>query len=362
MLSHLDLFSGIGGFALAANWAGFTTVGFVEIDKYCQRVLAKHWPGVPIVGDIRNVENIREIVANATRGRFEQCEMWGKTPNDTGEVDKNTRRRTGNPIQPVTLITGGFPCQPFSLAGKRQGTADNRYLWNEMLTVIDAIKPTWVLAENVGGIAGMEFTDSASDLEGKSIEEVEIELSSVLDRVCSDLEKIGYAVQPIIIPACGVNAPHRRDRVFIMAYAPSNGNTGRSKEVRGSECRSGLPLHSEPDNPGHVANATRGRKEPWPEGWASDKPGETTTTNTQRTGLEGADTEGDRPNYTRRVAKSGQRGWQADWWAVEPELGRMANGIPNRVDRLKCLVNAIVPTVAYQILNIIAKIESNKGV
>jgi DNA (cytosine-5)-methyltransferase 1 len=156
---HLDLFSGIGGFALACQWAGIETIGFVEIDKYCQKVLKKHWPNVPIVEDIRDVKE------------------------DTFQ-------------RPIDLITGGFPCQPFSVAGKRQGETDDRYLWPEMLRVIETYKPTWVLGENVAGIIDM-----------------------ALDTVLSDLGRIGYATQTLIIPACAVNAWHRRDRAWIIAHA-----------------------------------------------------------------------------------------------------------------------------------------------
>jgi DNA (cytosine-5)-methyltransferase 1 len=154
--THLDLFSGIGGFALAAGWAGFETVGFCDNEPYAQAVLKKHWPNVPIHGDIKTLDG------TAYRG--------------------------------VTLLTGGFPCQPFSNAGKRRGKDDDRYLWPQMLRVIQEARPDWIVGENVVGIIGL-----------------------ALDQVCSDLEAEGYEVEPIIIPACGVDAPHRRNRVWIIA-------------------------------------------------------------------------------------------------------------------------------------------------
>lgn len=153
---HLDLFSGIGGFALAAAWAGFQTVGFSEIDQYASAVLKKHWPEVTNYGDIRNVPAV-------------QCD----------------------------LITGGFPCQPFSTAGHRKGKEDDRWLWPEMFRIIKESRPTWVLGENVAHFGKM-----------------------ALDDVLSDLEGAGYSCRTFDIPACAVQAaPHRRQRLWIVAHA-----------------------------------------------------------------------------------------------------------------------------------------------
>ena len=153
---HLDLFSGIGGFALGAQAVGFETIGFSEIDPYVSAVLKKHWPDIPNYGDVRTVPTVG-------------CD----------------------------LITGGFPCQPFSYAGKRRGSADDRFLWPAMLDVIQRCRPAWVLGENVANLINME-------LEGCLV----------------DLESIGYEVQPIVIPACGVGAEHLRERVWIIANNP----------------------------------------------------------------------------------------------------------------------------------------------
>ena len=165
-LTHLSLFSGIGGLDLAAEMAGIKTVGQCEWADFQTKVLEKHWPDVPRWRDIRTL----------TADSFYE--------------------RTG--LRTVDIVSGGFPCQPFSLAGERKGKDDDRYLWPEMLRVIRELRPTWVLGENVPGIVNL-----------------------ALDTVLSDLENEGYTAQPFIIPACGVDAPHRRDRVCIVAHSGS---------------------------------------------------------------------------------------------------------------------------------------------
>jgi DNA (cytosine-5)-methyltransferase 1 len=172
MKTHLSLFSGIGGLDLAAEWAGFTTVGQCEWADYPTKVLEKHWPDVPRWRDIRTL---------------------------TGE---SFFEKTG--LRTVDILSGGFPCQPFSLAGKREGKGDDRYIWPEMLRVIREIAPAWVLGENVPGIINL-----------------------ALDTVLSDLENEGYATQAFVIPACGVDAPHKRERVCILAYAIGGGSAMR---------------------------------------------------------------------------------------------------------------------------------------
>ena len=164
MMTHLSLFSGIGGLDLAAEAAGFVTVGQCEWAEYPTKVLEKHWPDVPRWRDIRTL---------------------------TGE---SFHERTG--LRTVDVISGGFPCQPFSVAGKQRAKEDDRYLWPEMCRVISEIRPTWVLGENVPGIINL-----------------------ALDTVLSDLENIGYEGQAFVIPACGVDAPHKRERVCIVAYS-----------------------------------------------------------------------------------------------------------------------------------------------
>ncbi len=180
-MNHASLFSGIGGFDLAAEWMGWNNIFQVEIDEFCQKVLAKNFPNTK---------------------RYKDIKQFDGTPY-SGIVD---------------IITGGFPCQPFSVAGKRKGKEDDRFLWHEMLRIIRESKPTWVVAENVSGI----ITQGAG---------------LVFEQVCSEMENEGYEVQPFIIPACAVNAPHRRDRTWFIAYSDSNRKMvqGRNRSNNNSE-------------------------------------------------------------------------------------------------------------------------------
>ena len=167
-LTHLSLFSGIGGLDLAAEWAGIETVGQCEWAEYPTKVLEKHWPDVPRWKDIKTL---------------------------TGEsFYERTGRRT------VDIISGGFPCQPFSVAGKRRGKEDDRYLWPEMVRTIKELRPTWIVGENVAGIVRMALPD-----------------------ILSELETCGYRTRTFLIPACAVGARHRRYRVAIVGYAEHNG-------------------------------------------------------------------------------------------------------------------------------------------
>lgn len=195
---HASLFSGFGGADLAAHWVGWKNAFWCEIDGFCRQVLRYWFPNS--IG----YENIKETDFRPWRGI-------------------------------VDVLTGGFPCQPFSVAGQRKGAADNRYLWPEMLRAIREIKPTWVIGENVAGILSMvqpasEITvESQASLFEAADKETLLEEEYVVETVCRDLEEEGYSVQPLVIPACAVGAPHRRDRVWFVAnrvtsYADCNGN------------------------------------------------------------------------------------------------------------------------------------------
>lgn len=336
-MNHLSLFSGIGGIDLAAEWAGFETIAFCEIDPYCQKVLKKHWPKVPIIGDIRDVTRgkIQETMAdtNGSRGARQRNNETDRCSRFISGADPQVLQR-----KQITLLTGGFPCQPFSQAGKRKGNRDDRYLWPEMLRVIREVKPTWVIGENVGGITNLEVGDSVPDLEGEVPEEVFEHNSVVLDRVCADLEEIGYSVQPFLIPACAVNAPHRRDRVFIVA------NSVNSKHRRGR--RQGGEENK-------VQGISRETLYPRLSGRTSDKD------------VAGSNGQGLQGHGGLRERRGQWLTWQGGEpfkgiWESEPNVGRVVNGISARVDRLKCLGNAVVPQQIYPILKAIAEIEGHR--
>ena len=204
MLVLIDLFSGIGGFSLAAEREGIETLLFCEIDKYCQKVLAKNFPEVLINGDIKTLT--KEIILKEIERRY------GKY-NGTIEF----------------ILTGGFPCQPFSIAGKRKGSEDDRALFPQMLRVIRETRPKWIVAENVGGILSIH--------DGEYFEEL-----------CTQLEGEGYSVQSFIIPASAVNAPHKRNRVWIIAYAKNSFNGGNGRGDNGDTTGSERTLQIEESN------------------------------------------------------------------------------------------------------------------
>jgi len=173
-MKHGSLFSGIGGFDLAADWMGWENVFHCEIAEFPRKILNHYWPNADCHEDIKKTD--------FTKYR--------------GTVD---------------IISGGFPCQPYSAAGKRLGKEDDRHLWPEMLRVIREVKPQWVVGENVRGLLNWNG-------------------GMVFHEVCADLENIGYEVQSFIIPASGVNAPHQRERLWIIAHSTSNGHDDKSKE------------------------------------------------------------------------------------------------------------------------------------
>lgn len=271
MMTHLSLFSGIGGLDLAAEWAGMLTVGQCELADYPHAVLCKHWPDVPKWRDIRTL----------TKESFYE--------------------RTG--LRTVDIISGGFPCQPFSVAGKQKGKDDDRYLWPELLRVIRELTPRWVVGENVPGILQIAAAD-----------------------IVADLEREGYNVVVFDFEAAAVGALHRRERVAFVANRDtlSLENAGccgcceqrvLQKQQRGTESERSSKA---------VAYAEDRRKQREISGW----------------------------NETWRSCSGG-------WWATEPDVGRMAYGVPKRVDRLKCLGNAVVPQQFYPIFKAIAEVEAN---
>ncbi len=201
-MTHGSLFSGIGGFDLAAQWMGWKNVFHCDINPFCQKILNHYWPNAKSYTDIKQTD------FSIYRGK-------------------------------IDVLSGGFPCQPFSVAGQRKGAEDDRYLWPEMLRVIDEIRPTWVIGENVAGLVSMvqpetykTHVESQTDFFGETNKEIVSEYQQyVIETVCSDLERIGYSVQPVIIPACAVGAPHRMDRIWFIAYRTDSG----TESLRGQE-------------------------------------------------------------------------------------------------------------------------------
>lgn len=279
---HLDLFSGIGGFAYALDQLqGGVEHIFCDNDPFCQQVLKKHWPEATIYGDIRQL---------ITDAESQQAGLAGQSWQDS-----------------VSIVTGGFPCQPFSQAGTRDGTEDDRYLWPEMFEAIRFTQPEWVIAENVDGILTWD--------EGV-----------VFEQVCVDLESEGYEVQPFVIPAAAVGAPHRRDRVWFVAHAESKRGQDGNIQQRRSKSRQKDIVAADPER------------------W--------------RRGTRVSERSGKRPGGRSERRYS----WNEDWVALATKLCGLDDGLPVELDgykltkskhreaQIKAYGNAIVPQVALELM------------
>lgn len=300
----LDLFSGIGGFSLGAEANGIPTVAFVEKDPFCQKVLRKHWSNTPIISDIRTVKG-------------EDYETDG-----------------------VTIVSGGFPCQPFSQAGKRKGTDDDRYLWDETLRVVTETKPRWFIGENVDGL-------------------VNIQDGMVLRQVQDDLEKEGFQVQCLVVPASGIGAWHQRKRVWIIGHNVSN-TIGEL-----SDGCSGTTRHSESELKGMVSDEAKNWNKVWSKTERCDQQtglrgnvSDTTVKGLERHGTQSSDLQEskERQNNSDR----GSQG-QHTWWQTESKLRGVPHGISyeldkDRANRIKALGNSIVPQIAYQLFKSIVTV------
>ena len=353
-MTHMGLFEGIGGFSLAGRWAGWDTPVMVEWNKYCQAVLQKNFPNASIFGNIHEFD-----------GR-----------PYAGQID---------------IITGGFPCQPYSHAGLRKGNDDDRALWPEMLRVIREVGPEWVVGENVAGLVSMDG-------------------GRVFGGILADLENAGYRAQAYIIPAVGVQAPHERYRVWIVAHGERTG-LQREQHIQGTEMSAKYNFaaanpQSEQDyrqefgwvQP-EFTRSHRGHKNGAAQNAVADA-------KSQRFGKEGEYCGRQAERVARKDSalaadpgcRNGQNGrhggqpaeldqtdehgdgrnghhWQEHWYEVATRICRVADGLPAGVDgigalpakakkgkghRLEALGNAIVPQVAYQIFKAINSHEQHQ--
>ena len=374
MLSHLDLFSGIGGFSLGLESAGVAkTVAFCDFDDYCQQVLKKNFPTVPIYNDVKEL---------------------------------NYERLKADGINTIDIITGGYPCQPFSVAGRKKGEQDPRHVWPEMFRLIQELRPTWVIGENVGG---------------------HIKLG--LDTVLENLESEGYSARTFSISASSIGANHKRERVWIMAHSERLGRTEgtqESKEFEGKEpsdqsdnrserltesragedvansdvssCSSresrrtarGVSSESERllrqeskgktrqesrNSSSHVADTESIKsweQTEWEGRENSSRRSSNSRGHSQERTKDVADTEGSNRNGYETDGEHGETETQeifgdgssvsriGSWWEFEPDVGRVAHGVSKRVDRLKCLGNSVVPQIPYVLGLTIKKVLENE--
>lgn len=301
----LDLFSGIGGFSLGLERAGFETIAFCEIEEFPRKVLRKHWPDVPIF------EDVRELTANDLPERAD-------------------------------VIVGGYPCQPFSVAGKRAGKNDNRHLWPEFYRLIRECSSAWVIAENVAG-----------------------HISMGLDEVLFDLERAGYTWETFVIPACAVDAPHRRDRVWIVAHVDDNRRRGAIQSIH--ELWSRETANAGRDGEIQFLVNTKGfRQQPGRRSGNGALQRKNRAQNTDDRCATDADRDIERLEIRQRqdARRAGPQIWSKPFgacrWPAEPALGRVANGVPRRVDRLRALGNAVVPQIPEIIGRAIMEVEACK--
>lgn len=288
-MTHFSLFSGIGGIDLAAEAAGFVTVCQCEMADYPSAVLEKHWPGVPRFKDVFSV----------TKEAFYE---------QTGQ-------------KRPTLLSGGFPCQPFSSAGAKRGFTDSRYLWPEMCRIVTELRPRYVLGENVANFVNMG-----------------------LHKTISDLEHAGYAAGAFILPACAVGAWHERKRTFIIGIDVSNSPCERHGEQAGcikgcADSEWGIPRHAgirktmgcKPFRSGVLSGAGIGQQY------------------AHQSGMGGVD-DGIPAEVDGGLI-----------WAAEPSvIPRLCSGAKDRAKRMKALGNAVVPAQAYPVLKYIADIETGR--
>ena len=325
-MRHVDLCSGIGGFALGFEWAELSKpVLFCDIEPWSREILRKHWPDVPIADDVKEL-------ANDPDGLVPDCD----------------------------ILTAGYPCQPFSLAGERRGTEDDRHIWPFILAIVQAKRPAWCVFENVYGHVSMG-----------------------LDEVLSDLEAEGYQARCFVIPAVAADARHRRDRCWIVGYSELNGSSAAAvrgePQEDGGRSSEGQGVAEQPQGTGRprdgqeVARGARAKTVGDAENVRrsvrqdTEREGSKDQQDKPKSGIRGEPIRSDknvpnadsqrlqgvgqkRDNEGSAGLRSGEARWQKSFWEPEPAICRVANGVSGRVHRLKQLGNSIVPQVAARIL------------
>ena len=323
MLRHFDVCSGIGGFSLGFRWAALSEpVAFCEIDPYCQKVLAKNFPNIPIFNDVKELVNDR--------------------PESTRIIPDHD------------ILTSGYPCQPFSIAGQRRGEEDERNIWRFVFEIVKRKHPTWCVFENVYGHIAMG-----------------------LDQVLHDMESEGYSTQTFVVPACSLNAPHKRDRLWLvcnLADTKSKGLQGLDKRsptisterdeitdigTKGSRDKNVSNTHDPRDRTSkHETNQdgqtieqrrkviSQSKSSRHSQDVANSKCMGRESRTSVREELAREESHG---KFNNRSTDGSAQERARSWWDVEPNVGRVAYGIPSRVDRLRGLGNAIVPQIAMQI-------------
>lgn len=338
-MKHASLFSGIGGAELAAEWMGWDNIFHCEINPFGRRVLDYWFP------KSKSYEDITKTDFSPWRGK-------------------------------IDILTGGFPCQPFSQAGKRKGDTDDRYLWPQMLRAIREIRPTWVVGENVAGITSM--VESCEDIKVGRTDDIFEEnyiyrkdQQFTIERICKDFEREGYSIQPIVIPACAVGAPHRRDRVWFIAHC-DNARV-ESKQER-SESPDGFEPIAHPDSVGGDRRGTESNGKNKDKKIRADIHGkikgfgnERATTDTESEGLErerGSKLQKTNDRFANICGKYGENKWST--FPTKSPICCGNDGISDRLDgitfpkwraeSIKAYGNAWVPQVAYEIFKAIGSI------
>ncbi|MDD2952935.1 MAG: DNA cytosine methyltransferase [Parabacteroides sp.] len=342
---HASLFSGFGAADLAATWMGWDNAFWCEIDGFPRKVLSYWFPKSIGYG------NIKETDFTPWRGK-------------------------------IDVLTGGFPCQPFSVAGQRKGQEDDRYLWPEMLRAIREIRPTWVIGENVGGIISMVQPGCETEVEHQAslFEETDketiLEQEYVVETICRDLEQEGYSVQPVVIPACAVGAPHRRDRIFFIAHCANARAESMQREGENRVYESGVTPYA--DSSGrvqfgkrrnicheeqHDSDQKQKRSEQQVGAGRCGKTWASSNTNGQQ--LENSQRTWDR--FSELTNFHSKRDWQD--FPAQPPVCRGNDGLPFDVVRLTISItawctgsikgygNAIVPQVMYEVFKAIETIQ-----